>query len=508
MIILLFFMSLTTACNSNKRESVLDRVEHIETELKTEIPNLPRLCDQLDLKIQRINVGDAELYVEEEGKGIPLVLINGGPGGTHHGFHPWFSRLKKHARIIYYDQRGCGLSDFKPGKDGYSVQQAVADLDAVRKAKNIDKWIVLGYSYGGFLAQYYTINYPQHVAGLVLMGASPGLWTDTGSSRQYQFITEKERARMKVVRKQLGELYKQKKIDRKRYIQLLIVNNNLNGDWKRQNFYKPSLESIIRVALYEWVNDKGFNSILNQSADKVNLAGAFQSNPIPTMILEGKWDLTWGKEKVDLLKNNHPNASFVLFENAGHEIFNEEPEKFFTVMEDFINTLPEVPGSKITAYLSFLDNWKKQLAKRIKEKPGFYLNSVGWGLNSSLEIAKNYSRTWLQKFEADRDYLRTGFALYDSKNYTEALYVFEQMQAFIATQEDSYYKGVALIWQGHMLDLLDRREDAVSRYRRASELNIGNQIMHGQYGMNFNVSPYAAQRIETPFQRVENNSFD
>ena len=47
-----------------------------------------------------------------------LVLIHGGPGGTHHYFHPWFSRAAGFARIIYYDQRGCGLSEFAPGEEG------------------------------------------------------------------------------------------------------------------------------------------------------------------------------------------------------------------------------------------------------------------------------------------------------------------------------------------------------------------------------------------------------
>ena len=121
------------------RESIFDRIIHLEPEIITEIPDVPRWCDQLELKKQRIDMGDCELYVEEEGRGTPLVLINGGPGGTHHYFHTWFSRAKKYARVIYYDQRGCGLSDYNPGDNGYSVEQAVEDLDSIREALNIDE---------------------------------------------------------------------------------------------------------------------------------------------------------------------------------------------------------------------------------------------------------------------------------------------------------------------------------------------------------------------------------
>ncbi len=106
--------------NQETRESIFDRNVHIEKKLVTEIPHVPRWCDQLQVSKQRINVGDCELYVEEEGQGTPLVLINGGPGGTHHCFHPWFERAKGFARVIYYDQRGnLGTSIFpSTGKMG------------------------------------------------------------------------------------------------------------------------------------------------------------------------------------------------------------------------------------------------------------------------------------------------------------------------------------------------------------------------------------------------------
>jgi hypothetical protein len=72
---------------AQERESIFERVVRIESTVITEIPETPRWEEQLDLTVRRVDVGDAELYVEEEGSGVPLVLINGGPGGTHHYFH-------------------------------------------------------------------------------------------------------------------------------------------------------------------------------------------------------------------------------------------------------------------------------------------------------------------------------------------------------------------------------------------------------------------------------------
>ena len=76
--------------------------------------------------------------------------------------------------MITYDQRGTGISDYVKG-EGYSLPQAAADLDNLRLALGIKKWVVLGHSYGGLLAQYYATKYPENFAGLVLVGSSLGV---------------------------------------------------------------------------------------------------------------------------------------------------------------------------------------------------------------------------------------------------------------------------------------------------------------------------------------------
>jgi hypothetical protein len=66
--------------------------------------------------------------------------------------------------------------------------------------------------------------------------------------------------------------------------------------------------------------------------------------------------------------------------------------------------------------------------------------------------------------------------------------------------------AVALVWQGHMLDLQGRRDEAMAAYRLAVALGIEEETHHNQYGLGYQPSAYAEQRLLTPFTRVENNS--
>jgi proline iminopeptidase len=508
----IFFIlaALTISCSKEPAlqepthgESILDKTSHIKPKLLTEIPATFRWCDRIaGLDKRRINVGDAELYVEVEGKGTPIVLINGGPGGTHHYFHPWFSRLRKNATVVYYDQRGCGLSDFKPGAKGYSVEQAAEDLDAVRKALRFKKWVVLGYSYGGFLAQLYTVLHPENVAGLVLLGASPGMRADDGPSREDEFVTVSERTRMKELRAELREYAKAHDLPRQKMVELSIYNNFSNGDWKRQNFYRPSPERLAQGALYEWVNDNNFNGIIGQTEGRWDFTGAFARNPIPTLILEGKWDLTWGEKKRDILKDNHPGARMVVFENASHGIYDEAPDEFFRVLKGFIKDLPKIDAAGLANYQAFLGGWVREM----KSRPEILVYSFGWGMASSRELAGKYTPKWVETISSTRYAMRIGFALYDVKRYADALDVYERMETRFGA--DPKMKAFALIWQGHMLDLLGKRAEAVKRYRKAAELKIADSWTHSQYGLKYELSAYALERVKTPFKRIENNSLD
>jgi len=486
------------------QESILDKKVHIEDKLITKIPDVERWCNQIKFKKHRINVGDAELYVEEHGKGIPLVLINGGPGGTHHYFHPWFSRAKNYARVIYYDQRGCGLSDFEPGEKGYSVKQAVNDLNKLRKALKIDKWVLLGYSYGGFLAQLYTTTHPEKVKGLILIGSSPGIDADFGPSRQNEFITNKEQKRLKKIRVQLLKYSLNNNLSREKYIQLLIYNNFLNGDWKRQHFYKPSIERLAEIARYEWVQDKGFNTTMSNSMNNVDLTGAFKNNPIPTLILEGKWDLTWNRKKPKLLKQNHPNAKMIIFEKAGHGIYSECPDKFFSILKDFIENLPKIPSKKIARFKKSLKIWRK------KDKHSISItNKYDWGWFSSKKLVKEYKDSWLNKHKnGPISLLRIGFAFYDLKNYSKAFQVFEFMENASKNINQEPYEAVALIWQGHMLDLDNKHKQAKNKYKKVLEMNINDTWTHSQYRLKYSLSSYAKKRIKEPYKFIPNYSTD
>ncbi|APZ43630.1 prolyl aminopeptidase [Acidihalobacter ferrooxydans] len=111
------------------------------------------------------------LYVEECGStgGVPVVFLHGGPGA---GCAPWHRRFFDPQRyhIVLFDQRGSGRSQPHADLTDNTTQDLVADIERVREALGIERWVVFGGSWGSTLGLAYAEAHPERVLGLVLRG--------------------------------------------------------------------------------------------------------------------------------------------------------------------------------------------------------------------------------------------------------------------------------------------------------------------------------------------------
>ncbi len=129
-----------------------------------------------------VTVNGVRLYVDIEGAGLvpdgprmrkkpTLVLLHGGPGFDHSMYKPAFSALSDIAQIVYYDHRGCGRSENGPA-ERWTLDQWGDDVRTLCDTLGIEKPIVLGTSFGGFVAQAYATRHPGHAAKLILVSTA------------------------------------------------------------------------------------------------------------------------------------------------------------------------------------------------------------------------------------------------------------------------------------------------------------------------------------------------
>ncbi|KUJ14049.1 proline iminopeptidase [Mollisia scopiformis] len=111
------------------------------------------------------------IYYEDSGiaTGVPIVHLHGGPGeGMVDSDRQYFDPT--HYRIILFDQRGCGKSLPSGCLDDNTTWTLVADMEALREHLNIEKWIVMGGSWGSTLSLAYSQKHTERCMGLILRG--------------------------------------------------------------------------------------------------------------------------------------------------------------------------------------------------------------------------------------------------------------------------------------------------------------------------------------------------
>ncbi len=102
-------------------------------------------------------------------EGIPVVILHGGPGaGCYQRFCRFFDPTRWN--IVMFDQRGAMRSEPFGCMEENTPQHSISDIEALRQHLGVQKWLVVGGSWGSSLALLYGQEHPEHCLGFILRG--------------------------------------------------------------------------------------------------------------------------------------------------------------------------------------------------------------------------------------------------------------------------------------------------------------------------------------------------
>ena len=270
-----------------------------------------------------------KIYWEKSGnkKGIPVLVLHGGPGA---GGNIYLRRFfdPKYYNIIIFDQRGAGRSMPSACIDNNTTQDLILDIEKLRIFFKINKWIVFGGSWGSSLSLAYSQEYPDNVLSIVLRGIFlcrkkevawflhgiknifPEYW-----NRFNSFLPQEER-------KELLLSY---------YKRLINTDPNINGEaavsWARyeancstllpnasvsEEFINIQMAlSLARLEAHYFMNNLFLEEgqLLNNIHNIINIKG---------YIVQGRYDVICPPESAYDLANVWPNSTLKIIEQAGH----------------------------------------------------------------------------------------------------------------------------------------------------------------------------------------------
>jgi proline iminopeptidase len=292
--------------------------------------------------------GDFRVWTKRVGNNprIKLLLLHGGPGGTHEAFEAFDSFLPADGvEYYYYDQLGSYYSDQPEDMTPFlSIDHYVEEVEQVRRALGLDRdnFYVLGHSWGGILAIEYALKYQQHLKGMVVSNMVSSIPAYNTYAREV-LMPQMDPASLK----EIQALEAAKKYDDPRYEELLVpyyeahILRRPMAEWP-----EPVIRSFARH-----INKKVY--IPMQGPSEMGASGLLvdwdrtadlKKIRVPTLVMAGQHD-TMDPKYMRMMSGEFPRGDFVLLPNSGHMAFYDDQADYFRGLLGWLHKVDETPAT-------------------------------------------------------------------------------------------------------------------------------------------------------------------
>jgi proline iminopeptidase len=289
-----------------------------------------------------VDANGVMIYYQEIGKGAPLLIVHGGPGASHDYFLPYLLPLARTNRLIFIDERGSGRSSKLEDPHGYTVENMVEDVEAVRVALHLGKISLLGHSYGGALAQAYALKYQKNLTHLILAST----WSSTVELNKI-FVAMKAKMAPEL-RERIDKLESEglfghgKEYEKNRYTPEYMVAAWGEGylPYIFQNRpdpnYDPIANGVMSWDLYREMWGEHGEFIVDGNLKSVEYTNRLATIKVPTLILVGDHD-ECDPSLSRAMQEKISGSKMTVIPKAGHMTFVDQTAMVVKAVDDFVH---------------------------------------------------------------------------------------------------------------------------------------------------------------------------
>ena len=276
----------------------------------------------------------ARIYYKTLGRGLPLLLLHGGPGADHTDFLPALKPLARRCQLVLIDERGSGRSERLSDPKRYTLDWMVKDIERVRKHLRLPQLLVLGHSFGGILAQAYAVRHPKRLLGLVLAGTASSAGCVNADFRNIRRrLPARLRARLERYEKvgifQADGAYE--KGYAAAFAQAIKPYVYVKMPPARFSNSPPPAMGVLREM---WVRRSDFR--IDGNLKGFDFTASLAQVTAPSLVVVGDRDIVSMASAV-ITRASLPRATLVVMAECAHMMFIDQPVRFNRLLDDFVD---------------------------------------------------------------------------------------------------------------------------------------------------------------------------
>jgi proline iminopeptidase len=288
------------------------------------------------------------LYHFSQGKGKPVLILHGGPGMPP--YEPWKGLASvKGFSFTYYHQRGCGHStrpvDKFPSQNFIQnlstlnkllgLKTQLADIERIRHLLKQEKLILIGHSYGAFLATLYAFEFPERVEKLVLISPADVLSLPSaygGMDQIKNYLSAEEQDKFDAFVK---EYFNYGTIFQKSEEELARINGGF-GKFYLAALEKKGIHAAGGTEPTQGIGGWTVHALYLSLGMKYDLREYLNRIQAPVLVIHGARDIqpeAASQQFAALVQK----GIFKVIAGASHFAFEETPEEFASAIRDFLD---------------------------------------------------------------------------------------------------------------------------------------------------------------------------
>lgn len=272
-------------------------------------------------KSHEIPSDSTSIHFSIVGAGEPLLIspVSWGIDG-----HRWtmLEELAKNFTVIRLDPRGTGLSGDVLEKSEYGIPTIVRDIEALRKHLGVDRWNIMGQSAGGWTALEYTLAHQQNVNKLIVVCSAPTGKFHKGTFRDPSHPLYPRYDQLSKEIRSLPHAERVKAFNR------AIYQYDVQTDKARR-----SIDEIFAGTEF---NAKRNQYFVTAELQRYDVQSRLKEISVPSLIIGGAHDVHVSPVWSEMMAREIPGAQLAMMENSGHFPWLDEPERFFSLITEFL----------------------------------------------------------------------------------------------------------------------------------------------------------------------------
>jgi proline iminopeptidase len=275
-----------------------------------------------------VDVGDTRLHVSERGAGATaLIVLHGGPGLDHTEFGHYLDALGDAFRLLMVDERAQGRSDPAP-PETWTLEQHARDVDTLAIALGLERYAVLGHSYGAFIALQHAIDFAGRPVATIVSSGIP-------SARFLAHVAhELETFEPADLRDQVRSSWAREGHARMPEDVAHIISDQLPFHFADPR--DPRIDDVRAAMADARFSPDVLRAAAAEDYGDIEVEDRLGDVTHPVLVLAGRHDRVCTVAAAEAIADGIPGARLRIFEHSAHMAFVEENADYLTAVREFL----------------------------------------------------------------------------------------------------------------------------------------------------------------------------